>query len=186
MTPGAAATERKLSWKASDPDGDDLVYRLAYRLDTSEHWVSMPEEKPLTATSYEWDTESVADGTYRLRLTASDEQANAAGKELVAEKLSEPVTVDNRRPEITDLRFDRRTQSVIGRATDNLSLVVRLEYAVDGGEWVAFASHDGIFDEREELFEQELDLEPGPHSLAIRVTDERGNTGVFHLEVKGR
>jgi hypothetical protein len=146
----------------------------------------MPNEKPITDQSYQWETASIPDGWYRVRLTASDEEANADGDELTAEKISDPVAIDNRRPVIADLRFDRRTQAVIGRARDDLSVIVRLEYAVDGDDWVAFAPHDGIFDELEELFELELDLEPGPHYLAIRATDEQGNAGVFNLDVKGK
>ncbi len=146
----------------------------------------MPEDKPLTKNAYEWKTESVADGWYRLRVTASDEESNPAGEALTAEKISDPIVVDNRRPQVNDLQFDIGNQSVRGRAADALSTIASLEYAIDGDEWTAFAPEDGIFDETEETFEQTLDLEPGPHYLAIRVTDAQGNIGVVHLDVDGQ
>ena len=43
------------------------------------------------------------------------------------------------------------------------------------------------FDDREEAFEVKLSkLEPGPHSIAVRATDEEGNVGVEKLSVKAQ
>jgi sugar lactone lactonase YvrE len=181
--PKAASPIKKLSWHADARDGDTLVYRLFYRAEGDDAWVPVPLEKPLKKTEYWWDTESVADGWYRLKLVASDEESNAAGDALADEKISEPVKVDNRRPDVVNLAFNNNT--LTGIARDNLSLIRNLEYSVDGGDWKFFAPKDGVFDDREETFEVKLDpLKPGPHTIAVRATDEEGNIGVEKLSVR--
>ncbi len=174
---------KDIRWRAEDKDGDTLVYRLFYRAEGDEVWMPMPLEKPLTKTEYAWNTESVADGWYRVKVVASDEESNAAGEALSDEKISEPVKVDNRRPEVVELAFANNT--LTGIARDNLSLIRYLEYSVDGGDWKCFNPKDGVFDDRQEPFAVKLDpLAPGPHTIAVRATDEEGNIGVEKISVR--
>ncbi len=185
VTVRKASPFKTIIWKASDKDGDTLAYRLYYRSDGEENWIAFPEEKPLHKSPYKWDTDSIPDGWYRIKLVASDEESNPAGEALTAEKVSDPVKVDNRRPEVLDLKFNRATGELTGRARDDLSLIASLEYAVDGGDWKYFAPLDGIFDNREERFAVKLDkLVAGPHDIAVRAADEEGNIGVEKILVK--
>jgi hypothetical protein len=178
-----ASPMKKVTWRADAKDGDTLVYRLFYRAEGDDAWVPVPLDKPLKKTEYWWDTESVADGWYRVKVVASDEESNAAGDALTDDSISEPVKVDNRRPEVVNLSFDAGILKGIAR--DNLSIIRHLEYSVDGGEWKFFGPKDGVFDDREEAFEVKLDsLKPGPHSIAVRATDEEGNIGVEKISVR--
>ncbi len=181
--PKPASPSRRLTWRADAKDGDTLVYRLFYRSEGDDAWVTVPLDKPLKKTEYLWDTESVADGWYRVKVVASDEESNAAGDALTDEKISEPVKVDNRRPEVVNLAFTNNL--LTGIARDNLSLIRYLEYAVDGGEWKFFNPKDGVYDDREESFAVNLEpLQPGPHSIAVRATDDEGNIGVEKISVR--
>jgi hypothetical protein len=181
--PKAATPVKKINWRADPRDGDTLVYRLYFRAEGDDVWVPMPLDKPLKKMEYAWDTESVADGWYRLKVVASDEESNPAGDALTDDKVSDPVKVDNTRPAVVNLAFSNNL--LTGVARDNLSLIRNLEYAVDGGEWKFFAPKDGVFDDREEAFEVKLDvLKPGPHTIAVRATDEEGNIGVEKLSVR--
>ena len=187
-TAGATVTAKKasplkqISWQASDRDGDKLVYRLFYRADGSAVWIPIALDRPLTKTSYSWDTDSVPDGWYQIKLVASDEEANPVGTALMDERVSGPVKVDNRRPEISGLKFAAGTLS--GEARDNLSFLVALEYSINGGEWKTFAPEDGIFDRATEPFAVKLpDAPPPPFTLAVRATDEAGNIGVAQIHV---
>src|SRR5262249_32511723 len=65
---------RTLTWKASDPDGDTLVYDLEFRPESSEKWLSL--KKGLRENFYSFDTTSLPDGDYVFRLTASDAEGN--------------------------------------------------------------------------------------------------------------
>ena len=142
--PKAANPVKDIHWRASDKDGDTLVYRLYYQADGDDAWVPAFPEKPLHKTEYSWDTESIPDGWYRLKVVASDEESNPAGEALTDEKVSDPVKVDNTRPQVLDLSYDAASGILKGVARDNLSLIRYLEYAVDGGEWKFFAPKDGV------------------------------------------
>lgn len=180
--PKQASALKRVSWRATSKDGDVLVYRLYYRADGDDVWVPVPLDKPLKKLEYWWDTESVPDGWYKVKVVASDEESNPAGTELTDESVSDSVKVDNRRPEVANLAFN--AGKLTGTARDNLSLIRYLEYSVDGGEWKFFGPKDGVFDDREESFEVSLEVKPGPHSIAVRAADEEGNVGVEKISVR--
>ena len=102
-------------------------------------------DKPLHKTEYSWDTESIPDGWYRIKVVASDEESNPVGESLTGEKVSDLVKVDNTRPQVVELSYDAAGGLLKGIARDNLSLIRYLEYSVDGGEWKFFAPKDGVF-----------------------------------------
>ncbi len=137
--PKPANPVKEIHWRASDKDGDALVYRLYYQADGDDAWVPAFLDKPLHKTEYSWDTESIPDGWYRIKVVASDEESNPAGEALTDEKVSDLVKVDNTRPQVVDLSYDAASGVLKGTARDNLSLIRYLEYAVDGGEWKFFA-----------------------------------------------
>jgi hypothetical protein len=183
--PKTATPVKRISWQASDKDGDTLVYRLFYQADGDEAAVPVALEKPLKTTEFSWNTESVPDGWYRVKVVASDEESNPAGEALTGEKTSDLVRVDNGRPEVRQLAFDAAGSALTGSARDALSLIRFLEYSVDGGDWKFFAPKDGVFDDLEESFSVQLPpLATGPHHIAVRATDELGNIGVEKIMVR--
>jgi hypothetical protein len=184
--PKPATTIKRIFWSASDKDGDSLVYRLFYRAEGDETWLPVFREKPLKKTEYAWDTESVPDGWHRIKIVASDEEANPAGEALTDEKISDLVRVNNRRPEVAQMAWDAVRGALTGAARHPLALIRYLEYSLDGGEWKYFAPLDGVFDDRTETFAVKLALDPGPHTIAVRATDEDGNVGVEKIVVQGK
>src|ERR1700690_1718311 len=133
---------------------------------------------------YSWNTESIPDGWYRVKVVASDEDSNPVGEALTDEKISELVKVDNTRPQVQQLTYDGAGGVLKGMARDNLSLIRYLEYSIDGGEWKFFAPKDGVFDDREEAFEVKIGpLSAGPHFIAVRAPDGDGNMGVERVWV---
>ena len=147
--PKAATPIKEIRWRANDKDGDTLVYRLLYQADGDDVWVPAFLDKPLHKTEYSWDTESIHDGWYRIKVVASDEESNPAGESLTDERVSDLVKVDNTHPQVLQLSYDAASGILLGVARDNLSLIRYLEYSVDGGEWKFFAPKDGVFDDRE-------------------------------------
>jgi hypothetical protein len=185
--PKPATPVKEVHWHASDKDGDTLVYRLFYQADGDEAWVPAFLEKPLKKMEYSWNTESIPDGWYRIKVVASDEESNPVGEALSDEKISDLVKVDNTRPQVQQLAYDAVGGILKGIARDNLSLIRYLEYSIDGGEWKYFAPKDGIFDDREEAFEVKLGpLGAGLHFIAVRATDGDGNIGVEKVSVRGK
>jgi hypothetical protein len=80
--PKPASTTKRFSWRAADKDGDTLVYRLFYRAEGDEVWIPMLHGKTLRTTEHAWDTDSIPDAWYRVRVVASDEECNPAGEAL--------------------------------------------------------------------------------------------------------
>jgi hypothetical protein len=129
----------------------------------------------------------VGDGVYELRVTAEDSPANPPGSDLSGWRISAPLIVDNTPPMVTHLAARLRGEevSVTGTADDAGSRLATIHYAVDSQEdWVAVLPADGIADSLREDFTFSLeDLAPGPHRIAVKVTDLFGNAGYGTLSV---
>jgi hypothetical protein len=92
----------KLAWKVENPDNDGLRYRLYFRGDGDQTWRGLLRNQEwLTGTSYDWSTEGLAEGWYRVEVDASDEAANPDDAVTRDVRVSEPVLVDNTAPTVT-------------------------------------------------------------------------------------
>lgn len=172
-------TYRHIGIQAADPNGDPLQFKLEFRQIGAANWVTVVKktDKPM----YIWDTQTVGDGTYELRVTASDAPANPAGSAREASRVSEPIVVDNTPPQVEKLaaKAAAGSASVTGAAVDAASRIVAISYSVDSAdEWVAILPTDGIADSGREAFTFDAkDLDPGTHRIAVRAVDLLGNVG---------
>ena len=118
-----------------------------------------------------------------MRVVASDERAQPRDRFLEASLESAPILVDNRKPEVVGLAV--KYPFVSGRARDDQSPLVAMEYAVDGGEWQILAPTDGINDDLVESFTIKLPpLAPGPHAVTVRVWDSADNVGAGGISIR--
>lgn len=168
----------KLKWTATDPNDDELSYRLYFRRDGWKEWVLMEEN--LEKKEYDWDTTGVPSGWYRLKLVATDRRDNAAAHALSAERISAPVPVTQIPPtvtlKVTSLKGGRAT--IEATAADPYVRLTEASFAVDGKRWANVFPTDGLFDGKTEAFRfQTAPLRPGTHVLVLRVRDAAGNTG---------
>ena len=67
------------SWKAEDDNDDKLQYDVLYRREGETGWKAL--KRALTDPLFVWDTTSVPDGTYVVRIVASDALSNPPGAE---------------------------------------------------------------------------------------------------------
>jgi hypothetical protein len=174
---------RKITWTVENPDGDQLIYWVDVKEQGAPNWILLNQREPLTDTSYSWNTESFPDGNYLIRVRLSDERANPPELALTHERVSAPVLVDNRKPELVDVEIDEKLLEVKGTARDSFSVIRRIEYSVDGGDAYLVHPVDGIFDSKEEKFQFRLRERPtvGPHTLTVRAYDSDGNIGTVNL-----
>ena len=173
----------KLRWKVENPDGDELNYRLAFRQEGDAVWRPLGGPDPLTKTDYDWNTEGLPDGTYVVRVTASDERSVPRELALETTFTSAPILVDNRKPEIAGLAV--KWPYVSGRARDDQSPIVAMEYSIDGGDWQILSAADGICDDLVESFNIKLPaLAPGPHAVAVRAWDSADNVGAGSITIR--
>jgi len=180
----AHASTLKLRWKVENPDNDELIYKLWFRQEGDSVWRSLGGPDPLSKPEYDWNTDSVADGRYVIRVWASDEKVTPADRALDHRFESPPFLVDNTKPEVLGLVAKGGT--VVGRAHDAASVISAIEFAVDGGEWRPAQADDGLLDERDEGFTVALpkSLGPGPHIINVRAWDSADNVGSARVEIR--
>lgn len=179
-------TKVKLSWKVDNLDNDELRYRLFYRFEDSTLWRPMlPADEILTKTSYEWDTVGIPEGTYRVKVQATDELANPPDRVQSHELESGTVLVDNTPPVV---RLTVANRVIRGTATDGVGPIARIDVAVDPNPnlWIPFFPSDGIFDDATESFALDVGslVGKGASLVSVRVTDAAGNTVVKTVEVR--
>lgn len=169
----------KLKWKVENPDNDDTIYTLEARRDGEANWRPLQTGKaPLTATTWEWNTETYPDGWYKLRITASDQAANSPDRALTSSKTSTLFALDNTRPTIEALTI-HYGKGATARAHDRISTIAEMAFSIDDGPWQLGTTADGLFDDLSEELRIDLPagLPRGTHTLAIRVADAAGNVG---------
>ncbi len=171
-------------WLASDPNGDSLVYTVEIRGEKETAW--KPLKDKVTEKYFSWDTTSLPDGEYRLRVTASDAPGNPPGEALTATAESDPFLIDNTPPKITGLAATRSGSRINVRwhAADALNNIAKAEYSVDGGEWTVVSPVTRLSDSPALDYDLTIDATPGEHTVAIRVQDDYDNVGTEKVVVK--
>jgi hypothetical protein len=171
------------TWRAEDANDDDLAYDLHYRrLGDAEF---RPLRAGLTEPVFAWDTTTVPDGRYVIRLTVDDRPSNPGSPGLTSEETSTPFDVDNSPPSLTVAVRPGPPRRVVVTAREEGSLIRRAEWSLGGAPWKEALAQDGLSDSFEETYEIDpgaLDR-PGPHLLAVRVTDALGNAGTARVEI---
>ncbi len=168
----------RLKWKIENPDSDETAYKLEVRRDGVADWRTITTGKaPLTATSWEWNTETFPDGWYRVRVTSSDAAANSPDRALASSATSALFLIDNQRPTIEGVSVSYPRASA--RASDALSTIAEMSFSIDDGPWQLGTTGDGLFDDLAETLRVDLpaDLAAGSHTLSLRVADASGNVG---------
>jgi len=172
------------SWKADDPNGDTLVYDVQYRAvgDTTLRTL----RRATSDTVLAWDTSTVPNGRYVIKVVARDTTSNPEALSLSGDKESLPFEVDNTPPALTATLASTKPERVRTVVKDDSSLIRRAEYSIDGGRWHEVHPTDGINDAMEETYEIVLaDLAPPPpHIVVVRATDLLGNVATARVEVK--
>jgi hypothetical protein len=183
-----ASSVYAIKWKAENPDGDRLRYRLRYRPEAGKTLRTILQEtEVLTEDHYDWATDSIADGYYRIEVAVSDELENPGGRALDTRLLSEPVLIDNHAPRVLELRYDAGKGVVSGVAEDQLGPITQLEFNIDGQKWQPSYPTDDLFDTAREPFQITLPkLAAGEHVIAVRALDARHNLGSAELEITAK
>lgn len=171
-------------WRAEDDNGDELTFDVMYRREGETTW--RPLKSGLKETLFVWDTSSVPNGTYVLRVLASDAKSNPAESALVGDLESSSFEIDTVAPVVTigAVRRDGARFVISGEARDTDSAVTRLEYSLDAQRWEPAFARDGILDGRAESFEIRLDAEAAGRTLVVRVSDALGNVGTGQVLVR--
>jgi len=167
---------RTVSWAASDPNGDELRYRLELRPDKDgAAWFTLVRE--LEEPAFAWDTCTLADGRYEVRLVAADSPSNPEGLVMEGDRVEGPFLVDNAPPILEALRLRNRGEGIVlsFRARDQADVVASAAVSVAGGPWRPLLPEDGIADQPEERFSATLDAARPGDLVVVRAGDRAGN-----------
>lgn len=164
---------RTLQWKASDPDGDTLVYEVEFRPLAGGKWILL--RKDLRETFYSFDSSSLPDGEYVFRVTASDAESNP-GDARTGTRESSAVRIDNTPPVLREL--SRSVGLLEVEAVDAASPILEAEFSVDAKKWTRVEPRDGLSDSPREAYAIRVPAESRGGYLLVRVTDSARNVAV--------
>jgi hypothetical protein len=175
-----------LVWKADDENDDDLVYDVLYRREGETTWKTLRKATPETILV--WDTTTVPNGTYFVKIIASDAPSNPLSTALTGELESSAFDIDNTPPTVTirGVRVERGQTIISFDVKDDHSTVQRVEFSQDGQRWRGVFPIDGIADSREEHYELAVDGELGDRGLTLRASDSMNNVATVHVDPPAR
>jgi hypothetical protein len=154
---------------------------VEYRAVGDERW--RPLRADLVEPVFAWDTATVPNGRYVLRVVASDSPGNPPALARTGSKDSASFEVDNAPPALTASLDPQGRIRVLVR--DDASPVRKLELSTDAGRWEEVHPVDGIADSLEESYEIALPAAraTGPRIVVLRATDSLGNVATARVDV---
>lgn len=173
-SPGA----RSISWVGVDPNQDDLLYSVYMRGEGETSWMLVKEG--ISENYYTIDGVSLPDGTYTVKVVASDRASNPSQQALEGELVSKSLVIANTSPllELEAPQVEGGRTVLKFRALSEASVIYQTEYSVDSGEWHILFPEDGIADSGSEQYTLGTEeMGPGEHAITIRVVDSVGNIG---------
>ncbi|MFN3532509.1 MAG: hypothetical protein ACK41Q_08385 [Candidatus Brocadia sp.] len=173
--------QKNIQWEAEDPNNDTLQVTICYKGIEEKAW-KVIDKNMQKKGSYTWDTLRLPDGRYQVRLTASDDPDNPPEIAFSTENTIQPIVIDNSRPIIKSINAAAGTGGrcvIAGTVKDDYSNIVKVQYTIDGQEWISAYPVDGVFDSLEESFQiTTKPLTIGDYTLIVNAFDSEGNIGV--------
>jgi len=176
-------------WTAHDDNDDEMRYAVYFRGETEHEWKLLKDN--LEQKFYSWDTTTLPDGAYYLKIVASDAPSNPPAVALDTARESERFVVDNTPPVIEHLEAVSVITPVGSAvlvsavvkftARDAATNIERAQYSLDGGDWILVAPKGSVSDAPEEQYEFTLGnlvrLSSREHTISVRAYDRFENVG---------
>jgi hypothetical protein len=168
---------RTVTWTARDPNDDDLLFSLFIRGEGEKEWRLLKEK--IEDSFYSWNTHSMPDGSYFIKLIVSDERSNPPELSEHAERVTERFDIDNTPPTITGMTSESLGGGRVRlrfTATDASTAISEAFCTTDNGDPRPILSADGILDSESESFDITVPgLPVGEHVISVRVKDSADN-----------
>jgi WD40 repeat protein len=192
MTAQKDRTAITARWAAHDDNGDDLTFDVYYRGDNEQPWLLL--KRNVTDRYLSFDTATVPDGAYRIKIVASDAPSHSPGEALRGERISDRFVVDTAPPVLSN--FTAKLEGAVIHATleaaDSATPIARAEYSVDAGPWQYLEPVGALSDSLREHydFRAALSNDEKPavtateHILTVRIYDRRENVAAAKVVVR--
>jgi len=175
--------QKKIKWNIEDPNNDTIKVTVLYKGIDEEMWKKIDENMQKKGVCT-WNTLRLPDGEYQIKLIANDTPDNPPEISLETEViLPQHFFIDNSRPVIKDMQITpgsdgNEKYEIIGTVLDKYSKIVKVQYTIDGQEWISAYPADGVFDSPRESFKIiTRPLEAGNYTFIINAFDSEGNIG---------
>jgi hypothetical protein len=172
-------------WSGMDPNADDLIFKVEIRGVQEQEWKLLRDK--VKERLFSWESTTLPDGEYIVRVTASDLPDNPPDQALTATIESERFIIDNSAPRISALTGSRTGSKITvrWRAADERSVINKAEYSVNGAEWIVVQPITRLSDAPELQYELTIDASDATErTIAVRVTDEYDNQSVEKVIVR--
>ena len=174
-------------WAAHDDNGDDLIYSVWYRGVGEQNWRLLKDKVSEKYLSF--DSSLLPDGSYELKVVASDAPDHSATDTLTGERASDAFVVDTTAPVPGTLSASLAAGKIHAtfEAKDAASPIAHAEYSVDAGPWQYLEPVGSVSDSKEEHYDFTAAIPvvtgeaaagvtvPSEHVIAIRVYDRYEN-----------
>jgi hypothetical protein len=178
-------------WMAHDDNGDDLMFSVWYRGVGEANWRLLKDK--ISEKAYSFDSSLLPDGSYALKVVASDAPVHTDAEALMGERVSEVFVVDTTPPVPGVLAAQMVhvvTKSGAGPANefasnlihamlevrDATSPIAHAEYSLDAGPWQYLEPTGKVSDSLTERYDFSVPVVGSTeHVLAVRVYDRYEN-----------
>ena len=173
-------------WMAHDDNGDDLMFAVWYRGVGEANWRLLKDK--ISERVYSFDSSLLPDGSYEVKVVASDAPVHTDAEALTGEKVSEVFVVDTT-PPVPGVLMATMIPGTPARihatleARDTASPIAHAEYSLDAGPWQYLEPVGKVSDSLTERYDFTVAV-PAPtapvadtkeHVLALRVYDRYEN-----------
>lgn len=161
----------QIKWRASDEDGDPLVYQILYRR-KNKNWIVVSQN--LTISEFDFDASKFPEGEYELKIIANDglSEASAAVEKIFIDNIMPTINFDIAGP----IYASRVNLLFSGSAGDNLSGIKFVEYSLDGKTWFKALIAEGYLQKKAVfVVRHPFELEDGEYNFGVRSIDAAGN-----------
>ncbi len=174
-------------WAAHDDNGDDMMFAVWYRGESEANWRLLKDK--ISERYFSFDSSLLPDGSYVLKVVASDAPVHTDAEALTGERASAGFTVDTTPPVpgVLAARMEAGSPAKVHatfEARDATSPIAHAEYSVDAGPWQYVEPVGGLSDSLTERYDFVAEVpvvagegvsKPGEHVLAVRVYDRFEN-----------
>jgi len=195
-------------WMAHDDNGDDLMFAVWYRGIGEANWRLLKDK--ISEKSYSFDSALLPDGSYELKVVASDSPVHTDAEALTGEKVSEVFVVDTTPPVPGVLKAEVVARGItksgagsanefswvrihaVVQAQDATSPIAHAEYSIDAGPWQYLEPKGMVSDSKTEVYDFTVDApevagtaqDVREHVLAVRVYDRYENVAAVKAVVR--
>lgn len=195
FTPDASATPLTaqkdktavtVRWMAHDDNGDDMIFAVWYRGVGEANWRLLKDK--ISEKSYSFDSALLPDGSYEMKVVASDAPVHTDAEALTGERASDVFVVDTTPPmpgELDAKMMPGQPAKIHAtlEARDTTSPIAHAEYSVDAGPWQYLEPVGKVSDSLTEHYDFTVDVpaasapvaDAKEHVLAVRVYDRYEN-----------